>query len=760
MSFLKNRCLSFGKNHGPVRTKDSRISSSARPSLEGLEDRLALTGITHPLATPFGRYETKATALNLGALTRDVDRADMTLDGQADWFRFQTKGVGGSNDRVFIQSNSGGANLELRIYDAKGKLVGGVGGRAVDYDAVRLFDQPAGVYFAKVTGKGGATGISYQFHVDAPVAIGTKDDQFKSNNTAFASTGIGYVGPKGLAINAQLPRGDEDWYSFRLSATAGAGSRVVVNAPLAWKNGLNLEVYDNDGKLVNATSGASGIHAVSLEGMAAGRYRVHIFTDANAGVGAYKLSVSAKPVIVNQTIAKPQSGAKPQAAKPQTLTVPATPFAQITNPAIRQLVQTYMADGQLSREDWIQQGGILQTVQADGAVSSTEFASLQWIVNNSGNLDGPNAAAPGSSPIMMYNYVSNLMGKLVNGDAANAVYQGTALGNLAVGSTSTQLGLLINKWFLGLDRPTAGKNTTYMPASSNPLFGSSGPEVSDINQGDAGDCYFLSSAGTILSRQLTAGSGVANYISVYDPQSGANPSGLYIDNGDGTWTVRFYYQNQTTGAWVPDYVTVDEYFPTTGTGKNMEWNYANAYYDFSDTTLPIWVPLLEKAYCQENASARWVSPGDASSATNSYNNISGKYYGSQAMMQISGQDGYLNTTNLSSLTFEAIVAGYQGGIGVVFGSNSNPPADPTNSDLNNSYPLVSDHDYMMVGFNEANQTIQLRNPWGDQSLSGTYDSLNPPTHPNETYLLIDATVAFLQSNFNGYYHINPQLITS
>ncbi len=736
----------FLKSPGQASNKVSPIRPFTLPTLEGLEDRLALTGITHPLATPFGRYETKATALNLGNLNRDVERTGLKLDGEADWFRFQTKGIGGYNDRVFIESMAGGANLELRIYDSKGNLVGAVGGRTVDDEAVSLGDLPAGVYFAKVNGKDGATGITYDLHVDSPVVIGTKDDSFKSNNTAFASTGIGYVGAKGLAITAQLPRGDEDWYSFRLSATAGSGSRVVVAAPLAWKNGLNLEVYDNDGKLVNATSGASGIHVITMDGMSAGRYRVHIFTDGDAGVGAYKLSVSFKLLIVNPPNPKPVP--------------PTSPLAPISNPAIRQLVQQYMADGQLSREEWIQPGGIFQTVEKDGKVSSNEFASLKWIVSHAGILDGPNAAQPGSSPVMMYNYVSNLVGKLVSGDAANAVYQGTKLGNLAVGSTATHLGLLVNKWFLGLDRPTAKEDTVYLLNKTNPLFGPNGPQVADIVQGDVGDCYFMSAAGAILSNQLNPGSSVPAYFSVYNPQAGSNPSGIYIDNGDGTWTVRFYYKSQATGTWVPDYVTVDQYFPTKSTGSKVEWEYANAYFAYSDPALSLWVPLLEKAYCQENASARWVGPADAADCTNSYSSISAAYLSSDALMQISGQDGYVATRKLSPMTFQAIVAAYQGGVGVTFGTSASPAADATESDLRKDHPLVKKHDYMMVGFNEANQTIVLRNPWGDYRLSQTYDSTNPPADPDHTYLLIDATVEFLQKNFDGFYHLNPTLLGS
>ncbi|MFM7150762.1 MAG: hypothetical protein ACKO23_13050, partial [Gemmataceae bacterium] len=101
------------------------------------------------------------------------------------------------------------------------------------------------------------------------------------------------------------------------------------------------------------------------------------------------------------------------------------------------------------------------------------------------------------------------------------------------------------------------------------------------------------------------------------------------------------------------------------------------------------------------------------------------------------------------------VTAYQNGVGVVFGTMSKPPVDVNSGSLYNFYPLVSDHDYMMVGYNETNQTILLRNPWGSYSLSGTYNSISPPANATETYLLIEASIAFLQTNYNGYYALNP-----
>ena len=75
------------------------------------------------------------------------------------------------------------------------------------------------------------------------------------------------------------------------------------------------------------------------------------------------------------------------------------------------------------------------------------------------------------------------------GSAANAKYLGQSLGNLAAGSSATQLGNLVNKWFLGLDRPTA--SGTYRQFAGQ-LF-VSGAAYTDINQGQVGDCYFMAS---------------------------------------------------------------------------------------------------------------------------------------------------------------------------------------------------------------------------------------------------------------------------
>ena len=121
----------------------------------------------------------------------------------------------------------------------------------------------------------------------------------------------------------------------------------------------------------------------------------------------------------------------------------------------------------MDRSDMI---NLFREVEADGIVTSTEMTDLTNIVNTTalfGNLD----------------YVWKLSSYIVLGNTANAHYQGAALGNLAAGSSGTQLEELVDKWFLGTDHPAAGY--AYQQVAGQ-LF-VSGAAYTDISQGMLGD---------------------------------------------------------------------------------------------------------------------------------------------------------------------------------------------------------------------------------------------------------------------------------
>ena len=121
-------------------------------------------------------------------------------------------------------------------------------------------------------------------------------------------------------------------------------------------------------------------------------------------------------------------------------------------------------------------------------LSSSQLADLKLIASNIGSM--------GASA-----YLQFITNAFVNGNAANATWTGgaaksVALGNLAAGYTVTQLNELTGKWFLGTDLPSStvsmsGASTFSVSYSTvtSPLYGASGPAMSDIDQGYLGDCY-------------------------------------------------------------------------------------------------------------------------------------------------------------------------------------------------------------------------------------------------------------------------------
>ena len=228
-----------------------------------------------------------------------------------------------------------------------------------------------------------------------------------------------------------------------------------------------------------------------------------------------------------------------------TVTVSAASnFLNLQNASLAKLVQTLDAGGSITRADMIQ---ILDAVAANGEVTASELADLKTIVNT----DAATLNMPG--------YVQVLASDVVDGNTANATYLGKSLGNLAAGSSATQLSDLVGKWFLGTDLPTLTSSSYVYETTAGSLFPTTPSDKNEF-QGELGDCYFISSLGTIADQ---------------DPAAIQN---MFINNGDGTYTVRFYtgtygstYNANGTyndgfanGAGTADYVTVNLSLPTYG----------------------------------------------------------------------------------------------------------------------------------------------------------------------------------------------------
>ena len=344
-------------------------------------------------------------------------------------------------------------------------------------------------------------------------------------------------------------------------------------------------------------------------------------------------------------------------------------LAKLTDPVIKADVTSAVADNAISYAEMLK---ILNDVTPSG-VTATEFADLKTLISYFNKTDG----------VSVTPYVYDITNKVVNGDPANQYWTGgtlskVTLGNLTAGTSQTNMDRLVQKWFLGgdLPQPDFGSKTGTYVKFSNPLFGSSGlPMVTDINQlGLLGDCYLLASL-----------AGVANC----EPEV---ISSMILDNGNGTYGVRFYIQNK------PVYVTVNQFLPVDATGKLL-----------GNTSSNLWSSLIEKAYVELNE-----EPGYLKQTTgNVYKYIDGGL--ADPITEITGRSvTTYNSANYSATGWSGIkntiVTAIQSGLEVDFGDLSSSTHKVFSSD--GKMTFTGGHMFAGIGYDSVTGNFIIRNPWG------------------------------------------------
>jgi hypothetical protein len=323
-------------------------------------------------------------------------------------------------------------------------------------------------------------------------------------------------------------------------------------------------------------------------------------------------------------------------------------LAKLADPGIRKLAQAdYAAHQSITRTDLL---SIFREIEQDHVVSAAEFSSLTSLVANAATV-----AMPG--------YVANLANKVVNGNPANVFLKSAAspTGDLYVGCAASQLGALVANWFEGMGPIAMTNSSVKLTWVGGTLFAKGGPSYTDIDQGVIGDCTLLAGLAEVAYR---------------DPST---IESMFINNGDGTLTVRLYHNGR------PDYVTVDTQLPDAG-----------QLYD-RVTNGVLWAALAEKAIVEENESG-WLATWDPGS--DSYAALSGGDQGT-AVAYLSAITGL--PSSYYGINPSNVAANWQAGKLVLLSTGSVPAGSN----------LVANHCYAMVGYNAASSTpITLFNPWG------------------------------------------------
>ncbi|MEL6554515.1 MAG: C2 family cysteine protease [Cyanobacteria bacterium J06621_11] len=350
-------------------------------------------------------------------------------------------------------------------------------------------------------------------------------------------------------------------------------------------------------------------------------------------------------------------------------------------------------DNSLSRTDVI---GILKSAGDYGSVHSSELTDLRNFYNKAINTQ--HVAAP----------LKVLSEKVLFSETSNQWYTGSdsiraSLGNLGANSSTNHLNLLIGKHFLGTDRPAIHRDSSDNLVGSYTRAGgtlfANGASVNDLRQGATGDCYFLAGLG-----------GVAN-----DKNSAI--SDMFTDNGDGTWSVRFFTNGKL------DYVTVDRMMATSGAGNHI---YANAGQSVANNN-ELWVTLAEKAYAQVNESGRIGQDGTNAYGNGGDNGI-GWGHSSATTKHITGIDSTsegLTTTNFFGLggvtQSEMIGLVNSNRVLTIGGFNNN--ATNSNAGATEVSTAIQGHAYVVTGYSSSTGRYTLHNPWGSRHLELTFNQL-------------------------------------
>ncbi len=206
-------------------------------------------------------------------------------------------------------------------------------------------------------------------------------------------------------------------------------------------------------------------------------------------------------------------------------------------------------------------------------------------------------------------------------------------------------------------------DTTWKPVENGKLF-VDGVSYDDVIQGSIGDCYLVSALSAVAQTNPKA---IENAIK---------------ENGDGTYTVRFFEKNSTKQVEIK----IDGDIAQSASGS--------ARYAKSRDSKELWVGLIEKAYAQ------WKG---------GYEAIGNGGYPGEVMSALTGKSSSYSTNAYADSVFAKIQRGAQGEkpmTAVTYGKDSGVDYNGTG--------VYAWHAYTVLGATEeaGEKLVQLRNPWG------------------------------------------------
>jgi fibronectin type 3 domain-containing protein len=305
----------------------------------------------------------------------------------------------------------------------------------------------------------------------------------------------------------------------------------------------------------------------------------------------------------------------------------------------------------------VTQSGSILAIDADGETFDDSMPAAGLFIYTRGGADTINVGASVTEAVTIDTIgISGVNHITSAGSDVSAWYNSTDIftGTGTRHSVASFAGGVSKALGAALANPLDSGPTTVVNAS---LWGT-GPVAGDVNQGEVGDCYFLST------------------LAAFADQRPAALEQSAVDLGDGTFAVQFY-SNGT-----PVYVRVSNAFAD---GPFNGYEFAHPGSDGS-----IWAPVLEKAFAYFRTGANTYASTNSGWMGEVYSdlNVSSTTFVPTAY----SEDSFYNMLSTDLADDDP----------VTFGTNGNAPN------------LVSGHAYTLVSVAIVNGQTEyvVRNPWG------------------------------------------------
>lgn len=210
--------------------------------------------------------ETGDTSSNLGLLTERTVLSGLAMADRADYYQFEMNAAGTSAHSIKLLFDHGRGDLQLKVYDERGRVRYGQSLSRTDNEAVSLEGLEAGVYTIRVYGRGFQFNPSYTLDITPayeeptiPEVVQPADDAYEDNDTrgrvaamtpgSANSANLGTI-TETTTVSGLVFDDNADYFLIDLGfwGTGKAHARIDFNAN---QGQLALSLENADGQNIN-----------------------------------------------------------------------------------------------------------------------------------------------------------------------------------------------------------------------------------------------------------------------------------------------------------------------------------------------------------------------------------------------------------------------------------------------------------------------------------------------------------------------------